>query len=225
MKENASFRSSFNGFNREDVVSYISGLMEKIAEGEQETEKLEQRLADSEEALESLRGDSDAWERERADWTARCGSLEEERDVLKKRCEELAETGAAAELALEEKTARIAELERQLSECDKLSKNNEVKLGAAMMEAKRFSEMLVKEANDRAGAVYHNASVCVSGSTADAEQLREKMKALGNEFNRTMNTVMGDMNGLIDAMTAFNGDIRDNGAKFLYRSEFTGDED
>ena len=29
MKEHISFRTSFNGFNRDDVVSYISDLMEK----------------------------------------------------------------------------------------------------------------------------------------------------------------------------------------------------
>ena len=134
------------------------------------------------------------------------------------------ETTAAKQDAAEE-AARIAELERRLSECDRNSKSSEVKLGAAMMEAKRFSEMLVKEANDRAGAVYRSASVCVNGSTDSAEQLREQMKTLANDFNRTMNAVMADMNGLIDAMKTFNGDIRNNGEKFLYRSEFTADKD
>ena len=32
-----------------------------------------------------------------------------------------------------------------------------------------------------------------------------------------------DMNGLIEAMKSFNHDIRDNGAQFLYQSEFTGE--
>lgn len=235
MKDNFSFRSSFNGFNREDVVSYISGLMERISDGERETEQLAQKAAELEKALEEMQNNSDAWEQEREKWHTRCISLEKDCDTWKERCEALegqrvgleqerSDAHSDWEQERVEMRARIESLERQLNECDRHTKNNEVKLGAAMLEAKRFSEMLVKEANDRAGAVYQNASICVTDSTSNAEKLRDQMKALSFEFTKTMGSVMSDMNGLIEAMSSFNNDLRDNGAKFLYESEFTGEE-
>ena len=234
MKENVSFRSAFNGFNREDVVSYISGQMEKIAEAEKASEKLAQQSAEMAQELETLRGAGSEWEREREELQNRCHSLEKDCAEWKERSEALEAEQAdwkeehAQMLDRWEKeraamSARIESLERQLGECDKHSKSSEKKLGAAMMEAKRFSEMLVKEANDRAGSVYENASACVDGSTASAEELREQMKSLNFEFNKTMSAILSDMNGLIDAMKSFKHDIRDNGAQFLYQSEFTGE--
>ena len=48
------------------------------------------------------------------------------------------------------------------------------------------------------------------------------MKALSEEFERTMGSLRKNMNELIDGMDDFNEDIKDNGAKFLYQSEFSG---
>ncbi len=204
MTDNVSFRSSFNGFNREDVVGYIAGLMEKIGAAERNAEEYRRLAAEKDQAAEALR--------------KQCDELEEENGKLSDRCEEVEERCG-------ELSERISLMEQRLSEYDKLSQKNEVKLGAAMMDAKRFSEMLVKEANDRAGEVYHQAELSVTDSTAEAREIKEQMKVLADEFDRNMGAMRKNMNELIDRMTGFNEEIKDNGAKFLYRSEFTDGND
>ena len=211
MAENVSFRSSFNGFNREEVVRYIAGLMEKIAAGDQKAAELEQQAAQGAEALDGLQKKCDAWESERNELTERCAALENELAAQTEEC-------AARQ-------ARIAELELQLDEYARLSRQNEVKLGEAMLDAKRFSEMLVQEANDRAGEVYRNAYESVSRSADSAREIDARMKELSGAFERTMGELRRDMFQLIDRMAAFTDSAKDNGARFLYRSEFTGEND
>ena len=200
MKEKVSFRSALNGFNREDVVGYIAGIMEKLSAAEKQTERLEQQALENERALNEFRLQADGWEKERAELTARCNEL------------------AAL---YETQETRACELERRLLEHEELSKHNEVKLGAAMLDAKRFSEMLIKEANDRAGDVYQNACECVKDSSACAEKIREQAQTLSEDFSKTMGAVLNRMNKLIDDMASFQKSAAGHGAGFLYESEFT----
>ena len=201
MTENVSFRSAFNGFNREDVVGYIAGLMEKIKAGEAEAQELKNKAGEQEHAV--------------AEWQMKYETLEAEK-------QRQADLLAALEEKCASQKSRIEALEEQLGESDRRSRNNEVKLGAAMLDAKRFSEMLVQEANDRAGNVYRIAGESVTESTARAKEIKDQMKALSEEFERTMGSLRKNMNELIDGMDDFNEEIKDNGAKFLYQSEFSG---
>ena len=57
------------------------------------------------------------------------------------------------------------------------------------------------------------------------EKIKEQMKILSDEFDRNMGAMRKNMSELIDRMTGFNEEIKDNGAKFLYRSEFTDGND
>ena len=204
MTENVSFRSAFNGFNREDVVGYIASLMKKVKAAEKEAQEAKKQAQERESAMSDLQ--------------RQCGVLEEEKQMESDRRAELEKECASQK-------SRIDALERQLGESDRLSRSNEVKLGAAMLDAKRFSEMLVQEANDRAGNVYRIAGESVTESAARAREIKEQMKALTEEFERTMGSLRKNMNELIDGMDDFNEEIKDNGAKFLYQSDFSGPQE
>ena len=204
MADNSSFRSAFKGFNREDVVGYIAGLMEKIAAGEKTAAALQEQL----EAKET-----------------ECGALQENLEQMKTNFAALEEKYAALEQEREAQAQHSEELDRKCREYDKQSKANEEKLGAAMLDAKRFSEMLVKEANDRAGEVYQNAFAAVSDSAVSAKEIEAKMKTLSEEFDSAMGDMRRTMRELIGNMSKFKESVQDNGARFVYRSEFSGDAD
>ncbi|MBQ6066225.1 MAG: hypothetical protein IJK89_05330 [Clostridia bacterium] len=200
MAETTSFRSSINGFNREDVVSYISSVLDKLTSVEKSNAEMQAELEKK---------------------SFNCDELMQERIVLSQELSEAKERNSALEQTQAELTERCAALEVRCEELEKACKVNESKLGAAMLEAKRFSEMLVKEANDRAGEVYHEAyeSVCVS--SANAKEIDAKMKELSVEFDQAMGEMRRNMKKLIAGMKAFSENARDNGAKFLYQSEFS----
>ena len=203
MEENSSFRTAFKGFNRDDVVSYIAGLMEKISAGEQETEALLEKVAGLEREAAAFRDQYSALEEERDALAGKCERLEQERDEQEKRC---------------------AALERRCVEFDNLSKSNEEKLGAAMLDAKRFAEMLVREATDRAGSVYRNAYESVTASSAEVRALEMQMKDLSDLFEKTMGEVRRNMRDLSGRMTAFREETKDYGAKFELRPDITAVE-
>ena len=201
MTDNVSFRSSFNGFNREDVVGYIAGLMEKIKDAETKAEERGRQAEEKTRDAQALRQQIEELEKKNRQLSDRCAEVEE-------RSAELSE--------------RIGIMERRLSESDKASKNNEEQLGAAMLDAKRFSEMLVKEANDRAGEVYHRAELAVTASASEAGRITEQMRHLSAEFEKNMGDMQEHMADLLEIMAAFKASARDNGAEFLYQTEFSG---
>ena len=197
MAENTSFRSAFKGFNREDVVGYIAGLMDKIASAEKEAAALKGQLSEKE---------------------TECGALREQLEQTQ-----------ADHAALEEKYAALEqqseELESKCREYDKQARANEEKLGAAMLEAKRFSEMLVQEANDRACEVYRSAYETVSVSADSARAIEAKMKTLSDEFDSAMGDLRRTMRELIGNMSKFKESVQDNGTKYTYHSEFSDNAD
>ena len=200
MAENTSFRSAFKGFNREDVVGYIAGLMEKITAAEKDAAALQEQLAEKE---------------------AECAALKEERDGLQREKDELTDRCAALEREREEQAQHSEELDRKCREYDKASKDSEVKLGAAMLDAKRFSEMLVQEANDRAGAIYKDALDSVTASSEEAKSVEAQMKALSDLFEKSMGELRRNMRDLIGRMAAFSRSAEENSGKYVYRSEFS----
>ena len=222
MKESITFRSSFNGFNREDVVAYIANLMDKIAEEKNLAEKMEAQVKETEEELKTCR---EEWDREREEWKSRCEDLEEKCASMKEDFASQEERFAAWDRERIEKNTKLEYLERQLSESRKISLDNEIKLGSAMLEAKRFSDMLVKEANEQAGAIYREASGCVSESASSAEQLRDRVIALNDEFTGEIGSILTHMNGMIDDMKSFEKEAKDRGGQFRYPSEKDGSGD
>ena len=205
MADSSSFRSAFKGFNREDVISYISELMEKISAGEKTAEELRQKLSEAEYEAAELRG---------------------QHEEAVKACEKLEEDVARLERERDEQARRCAALERRCADFDSQSRSSEVKLGAAMMDAKRFSEMLVKEANERVGVLYRDAHEIVTASSAEAGGIERQMKDLAELFDRTMAELRRNMRDLTCRMAAFGEEVKDNGAKFDYRSDFAdGDKE
>ena len=203
MTDTSSFRSAFNGFNREDVVSYISGILEKLTASDKANAELQA-------VLEQKTGEYDSLYNER-------NALAQELSVLKAQY-------ASLEQACKTLLDKNEELNDRCAEYAKTAYANELKLGAAMLDAKRFSEMLVKEANDRAGDVYQNAYDSVSRSTESAREIDEKMQALTVDFEQSMGELRRNMGKLIGSMTSFSDSAKDKGAKFLYDSGFSGEE-
>ena len=222
MAETTSFRSAINGFNREDVVKYISTMLEKLSAAEKENEELQAALEEKTAGYEALM-------QERVDLSKELSDLKERHEAVEQsfneRYEALEQSYNERYDALEQSFKELQESKETLSvKCagyEKTLKNNESKIGAAMLEAKRFSEMLVKEANDRAGNVYREAYDSVAVSSATAKEIDAKMKELSVEFDRTMGDLRRNMKKLIGSMRTFSDNAKDNGAKFLYQSEFS----
>lgn len=176
MSENYSFRSSMNGFNRNDVIEYIDSLMA-------EKKSVSDRLAELEAEISELRS---------------------ENETLRSVISDIPE----------------ATDDDKCSECD-IAKKYEARLGAAMLDAKRFSEILVKEANDKSAAVFSEAFDVASKTAADARGITQNIADISKQFSASFRALIDNMSELTKSMEAFQGEIKNSGVAFSYQTDFS----
>lgn len=160
MADSITFRSSFKGFNRQEVLEYISALL-----------------------------------KEKEDLSAQVNTL--------------TKLGEA-------KDAEIAELTRQLnvekSKCDTcdIAKKAESSLGAAMLDAKRFSDSLVSDAKEHCATVFDVASVKADKASANAQTIVDVVKdALGN-CNNSFSGLLSALSDIQQILSEFGEQLEEN---------------
>lgn len=140
----------------------------------------------------------------------------EKKKTIKKLEEELA--ACKDELASCKENAE----QQKPTDCEncEAAKLAQAQLGAAMLDAKRFSEMLLKDANDKAAGVINNASASVSLSTESATLLAEELKQAKEQFNTTLDTLQQTMADIILNFTEYQQNLEMQSADFNYSTDF-----
>ncbi len=175
MSENFSFRSSMNGFNRNDVISYIEGLIQEKQNAEFHAIALQKEINELKAEITSLKALVDA------------ANSKSEAD--------------------------------KCSECD-VSKIYEARLGAAMLDAKRFSEILVKEANDKAADLFAEAFDAVDATSVKASEISRNITEISGQFNDSFKELADNINSLRSKLNSFKGDVESTGGMFNFKTDF-----
>lgn len=251
MAENISFRSSMNGFNRNDVMAYIDTVLAekaelqiKVAATEKDIEGIkadcEKEIADSKKSVLNFAESVAKLESELAD-------LKTDNEILRavvsqtNEKELLKESELAAEKELlsarenrykteiEELKSKISELEAEkenackqadkCADCD-IAKVYEARLGAAMLDAKRFSEILVKEANDKASDLFADAFSSAHATSVKAGAIAQSITDISNQFNVSFKVLLDNMKALGSTLDSFKNDVKLTGEKFDFTTEF-----
>ncbi|MBE6811648.1 MAG: hypothetical protein E7523_02070 [Ruminococcaceae bacterium] len=105
------------------------------------------------------------------------------------------------------------------AECD-AAKVAQAQLGAAMMDAKRFSELILKEANDKSAQVLNNALADVTDATETANGLSESLKAAKENFATILDSLQDELATIILSFMDFRTDLEKKGEKFNYSTDF-----
>ncbi len=174
-----SFRSSMNGFNRNDVIAYIDTVLAEKVE-------IEKKVAELEKEIEELHAAN---------------------DTLK-------------EIIVDEEKKNEKELKNKCEECD-LAKVYEARLGAAMLDAKRFSEILVKEANDKASGMFSKAYNSASDTLEKATEISEDIVRINKQFNDSFRGLLENMKSLNASLDSFKCEVKKTGSSFDYKTDFT----
>ena len=177
-----NFRSAFNGFNREDVVNYISYISTK-----HDTELNELR-SEAEELREQLNAQEDA--------VFAADALREERDALQGQVEEANERVSQLQQEQEEKDAEIARLneilarrdteleqlrsELELSRAAHAVSGKEDRLGrwTEELNAYRRAESAERRARERVNQMYDQASGALAEASVRVEQTVSQISQL-----------------------------------------------
>lgn len=192
-----SFRSAFNGFNREDVVHYIEYINSK------HTTEVNQLKSD----VDALQSKLSAVP-ETPDLTEELEALRRERDALLEKVSQLEDQIAAPtekEQALE---ARCAELEAELQSA-KVAFTPAVPTPQCQvsyeLETYRRAERTEREARVRAEQVYHQTNSALADATA-------KVDAAAAQIGEMTDTVLAQLNALQAAVTGSKKALKDAAA-------------
>lgn len=150
MSEIPSFRSSFNGFNRNDVVNYLKKL------------------------------------------------LDENADLLTKLAE--------AQNAIVQKSSEIETLKNQLSDAQS-ERQNEQMLGRAIYDARRFSDTIVKEANDSADAMLQNAALTADDIALHVDDIADETYAFSTAFADAIGDIQEKLSALNQSLSTFKNEV------------------
>ena len=159
MSESIKFRSSVNGFNRNEVISYIENLLKEKEQLLRENELLK----------------------------AECAARGEEAEAVRK---------------------ELAEEKKKCDGCD-IARKAEAKLGATMLEAKRFSESLVNDAQSRVKSVFDAASLKASSAANTAGQISDKLFEVLKMCTDTVSGVAKNVDGIKEMLASFDASLAD----------------
>ena len=177
MAENKTFRSAFNGFNREDVVRYIEYINNQhTAQVSQLNGELEELRAQVAQAQEIVIPDTTELEQQMADSEARCAALEAELAAAKAELDEL----------------RTAQQAKEIQKADEL-------------EAYRRAERAERMARERVDQLYAQANGALAEATTMVDQAASQLGVMANDIATQMNNfrdaVIGTKSVLADAAT------------------------
>jgi len=172
-----NFRSAFNGFNREDVVRYLEYINTK------HTTQLNQLNSENDYLrvkLDSLQPDP---------------GLEQERDALLARVEEL--------------EARCAQLEQQLAEAQaapaEVPAPTVVGSTTEELEAYRRAERTERMARERSELIYHQVNGVLADATVKVDSVASEIAVMADQvmsqLNQLQSAVSGSKQALQDAVS------------------------
>ena len=173
--------SIFGGFKKSDVLTYI--------------EKLQAETADVKEQLDNKRNESLELKNKINELEFRIENLCTVSEKLEEKEKEVNELSVKLELALKE-NAQYAEMIRNFEEKSDKLKRAEKQIGAAYIDARRYSDELVDNAKSKAKDIGAIASQDVKREANEIEQLLKDVDAISRKFNSSLEQLHKDVYAL-----------------------------
>lgn len=205
MAEQKTFRSAFNGFNREDVVHYIEYLTAKhkaqvnqltseaafLRSKLTETENAPQ-IVDCSEELEQLRQQNQELLMQLELLTQEKTELETQKDAaLAENARLQAEVTAAITAAAQADAAKADALQQLKTQSSHVN---------AELEAYRRAERTERRAKERAQQLYHQANGALADATVKVDEAADQISALTEQCIAQLQQLQAAVGGSKDAL-------------------------
>ena len=214
MPDYTQFRTSLNGFNREDVVAFIDQMTheheEKVQQLQEKNTQLRTRVEELEQALFSA---TEAAQTDHALSEANdlLMALRARNEVLEKRVRDL--EAAAQRVEIQEKSIPEAVDEISSPKSEKLSPAEQAKDYIEMeLAAYRRAELAERRAMERANDIYRQIQTVFSQANSKLESGRSDLENLTESLN-------ADFSQLMTLLTAMNSSYQSAEASFAVMEE------
>lgn len=186
--------SVFGGFKKEDVISYVEELKKEIEALKSDVEKKDEKIGELNSRVVELTDD--------------CAQLEELKNEISEKTEKIE--------ALQEKnteiTSRVEELSAVSEEYSKaksvIERNNkeieaaQARLGAAFLDARKYSENIVAAANEKAHTASKTISEDISKQASEISRLSSEVDKISAIFTKSVDELHANISVLAQRMAA-----------------------
>lgn len=173
--------SIFGGFKKSDVLEYV--------------EKLQSETADIKEQLDAKRTESLELKRKLDELEIRLEQLSETNLKLEQKEKEVSDLTVKLEIALKENNQYLERINEFQDKSEKL-KRAEKQIGAAYIDARRYSDELVDNAKAKAKDIGAIASQDVKREANEIEQLLKDVDVISRKFNSSLEQLHKDVYAL-----------------------------
>ena len=190
MTEQQTFRTAFNGFNREDVVQYIEEINTKhaaqIAQLGSDMQYLQDKLTQYEALAEEAAEESNPELEQQVEDQAKALLEQSERiAALEKELAEAHDAAQTAETLLEESAAENARLQVQLKTAQACNASFQSQQHAEL-DAYRRAERVERQANERAMLIHHQVNGILGDATSKVDEAAAQIAAMTEEATQQL---------------------------------------
>lgn len=221
MSSDYVFRNAtFGGFNKDDVIQFITSMKKNeaaaVAEKAELLKEIEALRAENAALTESLA----TYQKNEQASSDSLSQAEKEISTLTEMIahlkEELAETKSVCESKLQDKdtltTAQIkairAEYEDKVRCCSTSDRSVQEAVGSAMIDVRRFADILLQETCDRINIMSDNADDAATKTLARILDISSSVRMFTERFNAIMTDISAENDRICREVTAFKGSLR-----------------
>lgn len=213
-------RRAFGGFDREEVMSYINGLLSEKSSLSLKLQNANSSLSELNRRVRELESENEALSEFKSDNERLTSELNEKDREIESLNASVCEMDALKELLSQEKAkcealnAELSVYEADGKEADELRvrlsaleaenarlKGMEQQVGAAMLDARIHSEELVKEAKERADKVTKEVYTAIGDTALRIDGLSEDIGEIAKSFTKAAEEVALRINVLTGNMS------------------------
>ncbi len=178
-------KATFGGFNREDVIAYISKLMADaenyrlaIDNYEKQNAELRNRLAQSEIFIENIKKEHES----------EIASLEESYKTKEENI--------------------INEYEEKLQNEILADRSAEAKVGTAMIDVRRYADLLISETCDKIDKMADDADTATAKTLSRVLDISSGIQTFSDKLNAILTDILSENEEICKELTGFKGSLR-----------------
>ena len=178
-------KASFGGFNREDVISYISKLLadaenmkKALDTAEKNNAELNKQLQDSQRQLDNIRAEH------QAEIDSLVASHKTETENIKSEYEEKLQNAALADRSAEER------------------------VGTAMIDVRRYADLLITETCDKIDRMAEDADNATAKTLSRVLDISSGIQTFSDKLNAILADILSENEEICKELTGFKGSLK-----------------
>ena len=145
------------------------------------------------------------------------GKMIEDNRAMQEKIAELEKAAAEKDAQIRRKDEMLAALQKRVSELES-TRSDVAKIGETMFDARRFSDLIIGEANESAEEMFAAAAASAASTSESATALVNDMETLKSALKSRIEEMIREMTDLKASLASFDDDVA--GVRAQFRAKY-----